>query len=68
MGRSVEILVEGPSNASSKRPADGSSDMQLTGRTECDRIVVFDGPEELIGRIITVRIAEVNSFTLFGEI
>jgi tRNA-2-methylthio-N6-dimethylallyladenosine synthase len=67
VGRIVEILVEGPSKASTKRSADGSSVMQLTGRTECDRIVVFDGPKELIGKIIPIRIEQVNSFTLFGE-
>ena len=67
VGRNVEILVEGPSKASAKRLADGSSVIQLTGRTECDRIVVFDGPQELIGQIIPIGIREVNSFTLFGE-
>ena len=66
VGRSVEILVEGPSKAALKGSMDGSSVMQLTGRTACDRIVVFDGPEELVGQIITIPIEDVNSFTLFG--
>ncbi len=45
LGRTVEVLVEGPSKVgpqarrrASRRPA-----LQLTGRTICDRIVVFDG-------------------------
>ena len=66
VGRMVEILVEGPSKASAKRSDDGSAGIQLTGRTGCDRIVVFDGPPDLIGRIIPIRVEEVNSFTLFG--
>ena len=67
VGRIVEILVEGPSKAAAKRSPNGSSVIQLTGRTECDRIVVFDGPRELIGQIIPIGIKDVNSFTLFGE-
>jgi len=67
VGRLVEILVEGPSKAALRRSADGSAVVQLTGRTECDRIVVFDGPQELAGRIIPIKIKDVNSFTLFGE-
>ena len=65
-GRVVEILVEGPSKAARKRSDDGES-IQLVGRTVCDRIVVFDGPRELTGRIMPVRIDKVDAFTLFGS-
>ena len=40
--------------------------MQLTGRTPCDRIVVFDGFPKLAGQIIPVRITSASPFTLFG--
>lgn len=66
VGRSVEILVEGPSKVGRKGTAAGSSP-QLVGRTVCDRIVVFDGPQELIGRILPVEVVEVNAHTLFGK-
>ncbi len=66
VGRTVEILVEGPSKAHAKRSPDESPSIQLTGRTTCDRIVVFDGPPGLIGQIIPVTIEDVNSFTLFA--
>jgi tRNA-2-methylthio-N6-dimethylallyladenosine synthase len=66
LGRTIEILVEGPSKSSRKHAASGPG-TQLTGRTTCDRIVVFDGPESLIGRIIPVRICQTTAFTLFGE-
>jgi tRNA-2-methylthio-N6-dimethylallyladenosine synthase len=42
--------------------------LQLTGRTHCDRIVVFDGTERQIGRLLDVRIVEANAFTLFGQV
>ncbi len=88
LGRSVEILVEGPSKVAKKRavgqaslPAQGEAatcphpnpipsgegTVQLVGRTVCDRIVVFDGPAELTGRILPVAIERVDAFTLFGK-
>jgi len=42
--------------------------VQLVGRTVCDRIVVFDGPRELAGRILPVRIEAADACTLFGRI
>jgi tRNA-2-methylthio-N6-dimethylallyladenosine synthase len=66
LGRTVEILVEGPSKVSRKRAADGGT-LQLVGRTVCDRIVVFDGPLDLTGRILPVVIEKVDAFTLFGR-
>lgn len=42
--------------------------VQLTGRTECDRVVVFNGPRELAGTFQRVRITETAPFTLFGEL
>lgn len=67
VGRTVEILVEGPSKAALKQDSKGDS-LQLTGRTTCDRIVVFDGPGNLTGQLLSVRIDAANSFTLFGQL
>ncbi len=66
LGRTVEILVEGPSKVSRKKPDEGGT-LQLVGRTVCDRIVVFDGPPELTGRILPVVIEKVDAFTLLGR-
>ena len=41
--------------------------VQLVGRTTCDRIVVFEGPAHLTGRILPVVIEKVDAFTLFGS-
>lgn len=67
LGRGVEILVEGPSKAARKRSGHQQI-VQLTGRTVCDRIVVFDGPRHLIGQILPVEIEKVESHTLFGKL
>jgi tRNA-2-methylthio-N6-dimethylallyladenosine synthase len=47
--------------------------MQLAGRTDGDLLVLFDSPEgvapdDLIGRIIPVRVVRANVVTLFGEL
>ena len=67
LGRNVNVLVEGPSKSSRKQKTDGPI-LQLTGRTECDRIVVFAGPRRLIGQLLRVQIYDANAFTLFGTV
>ena len=42
--------------------------MQLTGRTNCDRITVFEGNRRLIGQFLPVTIYDANAFTLFGTV
>jgi len=58
IGRQVEILVEGPSKKNRER---------LTGRTRCNKIVVFDGAARHIGQVMEVRVVKAGSFTLYGE-
>jgi tRNA-2-methylthio-N6-dimethylallyladenosine synthase len=67
VGRTVEILVEGPSKASQKQET-ADDFLQLTGRTPYDHIVVFDGSRRLIGQIVSVEITEASAFTLFGRL
>jgi len=66
IGRIVEVLVEGPSKVTMKR-ADTGSEVQLMGRTHCDRIVVFQGSPQLAGQILPVRVRDVTAHTLLGE-
>ena len=63
LGQQVAVLVEGPSKAAEKHAAESpdtrhptpdTSPLQLTGRTHCDRIVVFDGNRRQIGHILPV--------------
>jgi tRNA-2-methylthio-N6-dimethylallyladenosine synthase len=58
VGRPVQILVEGPSK---KNPA------RVSGRTRCNKIVVFDGSERHRGQLMDVKITRVGSFTLYGD-
>jgi tRNA-2-methylthio-N6-dimethylallyladenosine synthase len=58
IGRQVEILVEGPSKKNAAR---------YTGRTRCNRIVLFDGSARHQGRLMDVKIERTGSFTLYGD-
>jgi len=58
IGRRVEILVEGPSKKNAAR---------YTGRTRCNRIVLFDGSARHQGQLMEVKIERTGSFTLYGD-
>jgi tRNA-2-methylthio-N6-dimethylallyladenosine synthase len=58
IGRRPQILVEGPSK---KNPA------RMTGRTRCNKIVVFEGSERHRGQLLDVKITRAGSFTLYGD-
>jgi tRNA-2-methylthio-N6-dimethylallyladenosine synthase len=58
VGRQTQILVEGPSK---KNPA------RMTGRTRCNKIVVFDGSDQHRGQLLDVKITCAGSFTLYGD-
>jgi tRNA-2-methylthio-N6-dimethylallyladenosine synthase len=58
VGRRMQILVEGPSK---KNPA------RMSGRTRCNKIVLFDGGERHRGRIMDLKITRAGSFTLYGD-
>ncbi len=72
VGRTVEVLVEGPSKnalkASGGRQPPVGGPTQLTGRTMTDHIVVFGGNPRLIGQTVEVRVREATAFTLFAEV
>jgi tRNA-2-methylthio-N6-dimethylallyladenosine synthase len=61
VGTVQRILVEG---ASRKSSADAP---ELMGRTECNRIVNFAGPEALIGQLIDVDIIQAYPHSLRGR-
>jgi tRNA-2-methylthio-N6-dimethylallyladenosine synthase len=65
-GTVQRILVEGPSRRPGK---DGAA--ELMGRTECNRIVNFDGGPNgarLVGQMIDVRITQALPHSLRGEV
>jgi len=57
VGRRMEVLVEGPSR---RNPA------RQTGRTRCNRIVVFEDARQRRGELVELRIERAGSFTLYG--
>ena len=56
------------SNSGLCTPTTDSPALQLTGRTHCDRIVVFNGNPRQIGHFLPVIIYDANAHTLFGEV
>lgn len=78
IGQSVEILVEGFSKAAIRAQESEQSRgdevdhtrstlaRQLVGRTRGDQIVVFDGPPDCIGNLVTLQIVAVTPYTLHG--
>ena len=59
LGTVQKVLVEGPSRKDA---------LELTGRTECNRMVNFKGHPRLIGRMADVTITAVNTHSLRGEV
>ena len=59
LGTVQRVLVEGPSRKDAS---------ELSGRTECNRMVSFSGPARLIGQMIDVTISQVNAHSLRGEV
>ena len=68
LGAEVQVLVEGLSKAGAKHTDPDQQQVQLTGRTMCDRIVVFDGNRRQIGQTLPVAVYDANAHTLFGAV
>ena len=68
LGSRVEVLVEGPSKKVDIETIEPGAPMQLTGRTHCDRIVVFEGTERLVGQIIPIAVYDSTNHTLIGTV
>src|SRR6476661_5506647 len=58
VGQCVEVLCEGPSKTNPAR---------LMGRTRGNKIVVFEGGNELVGELVNVEIEQANGFSLYGS-
>ena len=68
VGKTAEVLVEGPSRRANKQlTPQASQSLQLVGRTRWGHIVVFDGPVELAGQYVQVELLDASSLTLFGK-
>lgn len=68
IGRTVKVLIEGPSKRAVRHGDEEEPILQLTGRTHCDRIVVFEGNRRQIGQTLPVTVYDATAFTLFGNV
>lgn len=59
IGTSLNVLVEKKSRF---------SNTQVSGHSTCHKVVNFEGPSELLGQIVTVKITEIKSNSLFGTL
>ncbi|WP_075320027.1 tRNA (N6-isopentenyl adenosine(37)-C2)-methylthiotransferase MiaB, partial [Histophilus somni] len=59
LGTEQRVLVEGPSK---------KDIMELTGRTETNRIVNFAGTPNMIGKFVDIKITDVYTNSLRGEV
>lgn len=59
LGQIVEVLVEGASK---------NNDQVLAGRTRTNKLVHFEGSEDLIGEFVHVQITDSKSFYIKGEL
>src|SRR5687768_11366031 len=59
VGKTLNVLVEKQASR---------SETQISGHSTCHKVVNFEGPADLIGKIVNVRITEVKSNSLFGEL
>jgi tRNA-2-methylthio-N6-dimethylallyladenosine synthase len=55
----LKVLVESKSSR---------TDHGLTGHSTCHKVVNFEGPNDLLGKIVDVKITEIKANSLFGEV
>ncbi len=55
----LEILVEGPTK---------KNDEMYTGRTDTNKVVIIDAKDGEVGKFTKVKIKEVRTWTLYGEV
>ena len=59
IGKNFELLVEGYSKTNNKF---------LTGRTDTNKVVIFEATEDVIGKVVNVKIISEHKWYLKGEI
>ncbi len=68
VGRTVEVLIEGPSVRAGKQAVGPTAEAtQLVGRSRGDHIVHFTGPTRLAGQYVDVRITGATALVLLGR-
>ncbi|MBL7152797.1 MAG: tRNA (N6-isopentenyl adenosine(37)-C2)-methylthiotransferase MiaB [Phycisphaerae bacterium] len=68
LGKTVKVLIEGPSKKPHLNAAENQNNPQLVARTATDHIVVFNAPESLAGNFAKVKITKTTPLTLFAQL
>jgi len=58
-GKTVSVLAEKLS---------AKSDKDLSGHSTCHRVINFQGGREMLGEIVNIRVSDVKSNSLYGEV
>jgi tRNA-2-methylthio-N6-dimethylallyladenosine synthase len=59
LNKVLKVLVEGESSR---------TNMGLTGHSTCHKVVNFEGPQNLLGKIVDVKVTQIKANSLFGEV
>lgn len=59
LGRTLDVLAEKPAAKSAR---------DLTGHSTCHRVINFTGRDKLLGSIAKVKVTEIKSNSLYGEV
>ena len=58
LGKTVEVLVEGTTK---------KNDEFYTGRTDSNKVAIFKGNKDMVGKFVNLKIVDVRTWTLYGE-
>jgi tRNA-2-methylthio-N6-dimethylallyladenosine synthase len=59
IGKNLKVLIEKKSSF---------SNTQVSGHSTCHKVVNFEAPSDMLGKIVDVRISEIKSNSLFGTL
>ena len=59
LGQTIRVLCDGPSK---------NNPSVMCGRTEGNKIVLFDGVSDNMGKYLNIKITKCETFALIGEI
>ncbi|HEX8637137.1 MAG TPA: tRNA (N6-isopentenyl adenosine(37)-C2)-methylthiotransferase MiaB, partial [Pyrinomonadaceae bacterium] len=74
LNRVYEVLAEKQSNRKDKKDADAENgdtsktNTSFSGHTTCHKVVNFESSNDVLGKIVKVKITESKTNTLYGEI
>ena len=59
LGSTLKVLAEKPSSRAAE---------QLSGHSTCHKVVNFQGPADMLGKIVNIKISDIKANSLYGEV